>query len=124
AMDPRSHRPGDCVPVDGRIVVFRALPGLGDMLCAVPALRAIRRARPDVEISLIGLPATAPLAIRFGRYVDRFFPFPGFPGLPDRSPDIRHVPGFLASMRGREFGLAVQLCGLGCLSDAIVAWLA
>src|SRR5215210_7580043 len=88
-MYPRSDSPGDRVPADGRIVVLRALPGLGDLLCAVPSLRAIRLARPDVEISLIGLPATAPLALRFARYIDRFFAFPGFPGLPDRRPDVR-----------------------------------
>jgi ADP-heptose:LPS heptosyltransferase len=122
-MHPRSHSPGDRVPADGRIVVFRALPGLGDLLCAVPSLRAIRRARPDIEISLIGLPATAPLARRFGRYVDRFFAFPGFPGLPDRTPDIRHVPGFLAAMQDWEFDLAIQLHGSGDLTNSIVALL-
>jgi ADP-heptose:LPS heptosyltransferase len=119
-MHPRSDSPGDRVPADGRVVVFRALPGLGDLLCAIPSLRAMRLARPDVEISLIGLPATAPLAVRFGRYVDRFFAFPGFPGLPDRRPDIRRLPGFLAAMQGWEFDLAIQLHGSGNLTNSIV----
>ena len=81
------------VPAEGRVAVLRALPGLGDLLCVVPALRALRTARPDVEVTYIGLPETAPLVRRFAHYLDRFLPFPGFPGLPDRRPDVRRLPG-------------------------------
>jgi ADP-heptose:LPS heptosyltransferase len=122
-MDHRSHNLADRVPAGGRIAVFRALPGLGDLLCAIPSLRAIRTARPDVEVSLIGLPGTAPFAARFGRYVDRFFAFPGFPGLPDRRPDIRQLPGFIAAMQDWDFDLAIQLHGSGHLTNPVVALL-
>jgi ADP-heptose:LPS heptosyltransferase len=120
-LDPSTHVAGDAVPADGRIVVFRALPGLGDFLCAVPSLRAIRRARPDVEITLVGLPGTATLARRFSAYVDRFQPFPGFPGLPEQRPDVRRIPGFLAAMQSWQFDLAIQLHGTGNLTNAIAS---
>lgn len=111
------------VPPDGRIAVFRALPGLGDLLCAVPALRALRQARPDVEVTYVGLPETESLVRRFPRYVDRFLAFPGFPGLPDRRPDVRRLPGFLAAAQSSSFDLAIQLHGSGELTNAVVALL-
>jgi ADP-heptose:LPS heptosyltransferase len=120
-MHPRTQKPDDCVPIGGSVAVFRALPGLGDFLCAIPALRALRRARRDVEISLIGLPGTEALAARFDTYIDRFEPFAGFPGLPDRRPDVARIPGFLAAMQSRAFDLVIQLHGRGDLTNSIVA---
>jgi ADP-heptose:LPS heptosyltransferase len=111
---------GLLVPEGGSVVVFRALPGVGDLLCAVPALRAIRSQRPDVRVTLVTLPTAAPLAARFPRYIDEILEFPGFPGLPDRRPDVRAIPGFLAAMHERRVDLAIQLHGTGDRTNDII----
>ncbi|MBY4897822.1 glycosyltransferase family 9 protein [Cupriavidus sp. AU9028] len=103
-----------------RIAVFRAL-NLGDMLCAIPALRALRRARPQAEITLVGLPWAHILRPRYGGYVDRFVAFPGGAGLPERQPAAGELEAFFAGMREAEFDLALQMHGSGPASNAVVA---
>lgn len=101
-----------------RIAVFRALV-LGDLLCATPALRALRRAHPEAQITLVGLPWAQALAARLP--VDRFLPFPGWPGLPESRPSLDALPGFLAQMQAQRFDLALQLHGSGRLTNPLVA---
>ncbi len=102
-----------------RIAVFRALQ-VGDMLCAVPALRALRAAAPTAEITLIGLPWAAEFAQRFHQYIDDFVPFPGAPGMPEQGADAGGLDAFYRDMQSRRFDLALQLHGSGRLTNAIV----
>jgi ADP-heptose:LPS heptosyltransferase len=102
------------------IVLFRALQ-LGDMLCAIPAFRAVRVAFPDSRITLAGMPWAHALVTRFMHYLDDFIAFPGVPQLPEQPADVAALPGFFADMRARHFDSAMQLHGSGVQTNAIVA---
>jgi len=101
------------------LAVFRALQ-LGDMLCAVPALRALRMALPDARIALIGLPWAEQFVSRFHRYIDEFITFPGHPAFPEQPVQDALVAGFYDAMRARRFDLGVQMHGSGEISNGIV----
>lgn len=103
-----------------RIAVLRALPGLGDMLCLVPALRALRAARPGAHITLIGLPAMRWFVARFGAYLDDLMPFPGWPGLVEQPVDARRTAAFLTAMQRTGFDLALQMHGSGGITNPLV----
>ena len=104
------------VPAD-RIAIVRALPGLGEMLCAIPALRALRGTAPRATISLIGLDAARWIPRRFDTYVDEFIPFPGFPGMPHADFDAGPTLRFLNEMQEREFNVAIQLQSAGVAAN-------
>jgi ADP-heptose:LPS heptosyltransferase/glycosyltransferase involved in cell wall biosynthesis len=101
------------------IAVLRALQ-LGDLLCAVPAFRALRGAFPHATIALISLPWAKAFVERFHHYLDEFIEFPGYPGLPERDPDYFRLAEFLASMRDRQFDWLIQMQGDGSYVNDLI----
>jgi ADP-heptose:LPS heptosyltransferase len=105
--------------VPKRVVILRALQ-LGDLMCAVPAFRALRSGLPEAHIALIGLPWSKEFVRRFHTYLDEWIEFPGFPGLPEREAQVDRFPHFLSLVQGKKFDLALQMQGSGNLSNSIV----
>lgn len=103
-----------------KIGIFRALQ-LGDMLCSIPAVRALRAAHPDAHITLLGLPWGKDLVQRFNRYFNAFIHFPGFPGLPEQEVDVSRLPEFFTAMQQQEFDLVLQMQGNGSIVNPMVA---
>lgn len=103
-----------------RIVVVRSLPGLGDLLCAIPALRTLRAAFPDAQITLLGLPGSQWLVDRFPQWLDDWLPFPGFPGIPEGWQGVQAIPPFLMQVQAHPFDLAIQLHGNGSIMNSFV----
>jgi ADP-heptose:LPS heptosyltransferase len=95
-----------------KIAVFRALQ-LGDMLCSIPAVRALRHAYPQAEITLLGLPWAESLCERFPHYFNRFIHFPGFPGLPEQTFNPEAWQHFASQMQREQFDLILQMQGNG-----------
>ena len=106
-----------------RIAVFRALSGLGDILCTVPAMRALRAAFPQAEIVLIGLAAIKPLIKRFDKYIDRVLEFPGYPGLPEVPFQQAQIPTFIQTAQNQRFDLAIQMHGSGTITNPVTVLL-
>lgn len=105
-----------------KIAVFRALQ-LGDLLCAVPAFRALRRALPNSKITLIGLPWAKSFVDRFPNYFDDFLEFPGYPGLSEIVPQVKRIPAFFMTAQERRFDLAIQMHGSGIFANPITVLL-
>nr|WP_295926723.1 glycosyltransferase family 9 protein [uncultured Dyadobacter sp.] len=102
-----------------RIAVFRALQ-LGDMLCSVPALRALRNAYPKAEITLLGLPWASSFCERFSGYVNEFIHFPGYEGLPEQVVDPGKWQQFERTMRRKPFDLILQMQGNGSIVNEML----
>jgi ADP-heptose:LPS heptosyltransferase len=95
-----------------KVAIIRALPGLGDLLCCIPALRSLRAALPSAEITLIGLQADG-FVRRFSHYFDRYLEFPGYPGIPEVAIVPSRIVTFLAEMQAQQFDLVLQMQGDG-----------
>lgn len=102
-----------------KIALFRALQ-LGDLLCAVPAVRALSHAYPAARISLLGMPWSASFTERFSQYFDRFIHFPGYPGLPEQALDPCAFTAFLHRIQEEQFDLVLQMQGNGSIVNPMV----
>jgi ADP-heptose:LPS heptosyltransferase len=101
-----------------KIGILRALY-LGDMLCIIPAVRAIRNFYPGSEIVLIGLPWEAEFVKRFKHYFDRFIEFPGAPEMPEQPYDHRKLDLFIHAIRREKFDLFLQMQGNGLTTNLL-----
>ncbi len=117
-MSPEALEPGllDRLPEPPRKVAVLRASRIGDFICAIPALRALRLALPAAEISMITLPMLEELAVRC-RHLDRFIPFPGYPGIAEQFFDPRKTAAFFNRMQAERFDLAVQMQGSGVNSN-------
>lgn len=102
-----------------KILIFRALK-LGDMLCSIPALKALRKSYPKAFITLVSTPLMESLFDRYKHYVDEFIPFPGFPGMPEHSSRPEEIIKVFSEIQTRKFDLAVQLHGSGEVSNLVI----
>jgi ADP-heptose:LPS heptosyltransferase len=102
-----------------KIAVLRSL-FLGDLLCATPALRALRSRFPQAEITLMGLPWARELVDRLPS-IDRFEQFPGFPGLSEVAYEPSRTREFVERARRQRYDLIVQMHGCGPASNEFVA---
>jgi ADP-heptose:LPS heptosyltransferase len=99
------------------IALVRLRVGLGDLLCTIPALRALRARLPSAHVALVTWPETAPVVARLPG-VDELLAFPGWPGIPEREPDAGAIPGWLDRVRGR-FDVAVAMYGANPAANAV-----
>lgn len=107
------------LPSPPQKVVLLRVSRIGDFLCAVPALRALRTRLPDAEISMITLPLLVDLARRLP-VLDKVWTFPGFPGLADQFFEAQKTVQFLQQVQRERVDLAIQMQGTGVYSNPFV----
>lgn len=98
-----------------KVVIVRA-SRIGDFLCAVPALRALRQALPQAEISIVTLPLLRDLVER-SPYLDTYIEFPGYPGIAEQFFEARHAAEFFRQQQLENYDLALQMQGSGVYSN-------
>jgi ADP-heptose:LPS heptosyltransferase len=108
-----------CLPEPPRKIVLLRASRVGDFLCATPAYRALRKALPESEITMITLPMLQDLVMR-SPHLDRFVAFPGYPGIAEQFFDARRTICFIQEMQAEHFDLAVQMQGTGVYSNSLM----
>ena len=105
-----------------KIAVFRP-NAVGDFVFALPALHALRRAYPEAELVLLGLPWHAGFLDGRPGPVDRVIVVPPMAGvgLPPGADDGGAALRFAAAMRGEAFDIACQMYGGGRYANPLVA---
>jgi ADP-heptose:LPS heptosyltransferase len=101
------------------IAIFRVLQ-LGDMLCAVPAIRALRYAYPNAHITLLGLPWAKNFVDRFSHLLDEFCWFPGVKGFPEQPFNAGITADFFAGFCKSKYDLVLQMQGNGSIINSIM----
>ena len=102
------------------VLLVRLRVGLGDVLCTVPALRALRAAHPGLHVALATWPEMAGVLARYPSYVDELVPFPGVAGIPERTPDGSYEQ-WCAEQRARGWDLALQVYGDNPVANDVTA---
>jgi ADP-heptose:LPS heptosyltransferase len=102
-----------------KIAILRALQ-LGDLLCAIPAIRSLRAAYPHAEITLVGLPWAESFVKRFSEYFNRFIHFPGYPGLPEQPYSSEAWAKFAEIIHEEQFDLVIQMQGNGTIVNSML----
>ncbi|MET0981512.1 MAG: glycosyltransferase family 9 protein [Telluria sp.] len=105
-----------------KIAVLRP-NAVGDFMFALPALHALKRAYPDAELVLLGLPWHAAFLEGRPGPVDRVAVVPPIAGvgLPSDAPDAAAALQFVRAMRDEAFDIACQMYGGGRYSNPLVA---
>ncbi len=107
------------LPAPPRKVALLRTSRIGDFLCAVPAMRALRKRLPDAEIHMLTLPLLVDLARRLP-VLDRVWSFPGFPGLADQFFEAHRTVRFVQTLQREGFDLAIQMQGTGVYSNTFM----
>ena len=105
-----------------RVAIFRALQ-IGDLLCSIPAIRAFKKAFPNTEITLLGLPWAENFVKRFSDYFSGFIHFPGYPGIIEQPFKVEAFISFLSKMNKEKFDLILQLHGNGSIINPMIQML-
>jgi ADP-heptose:LPS heptosyltransferase len=95
-----------------QIAAVRAVSGVGEMLCVIPALRSLRQGRPDTRITMVGLEQAKWLAERRPDLVDDWVDLPHWPGVRDACGEPADTVALLSSALP-AYDLVVQLHGPG-----------